>query len=97
MTNSHANVATISRQVQDVMVVEVNTASLNEEYEYSISDLENKIIRKGYFRAPLVQLRTSYMNDGEYLFHLYKAGKECFTEYFQKLDPLKVFESRLSF
>jgi ABC-type uncharacterized transport system substrate-binding protein len=62
---------TITENKTDVFNVDV----LNENYFYKpmvyiIYGKDNKMVRRGQFMAPSVQLRTSYMQEGDYLFQI---------------------------
>ncbi|MDB5190895.1 MAG: hypothetical protein JWQ96_458 [Segetibacter sp.] len=86
MTNNAIQV-TVTEQVYDLFLVDIlNQTLLYESFEYAICSEDNKTIRKGQFRAPSVQLRTSDLCEGNYQFQLYLKGKEWQCAAFQKVS-----------
>jgi len=76
--------ALLNEKVSDILFLQVQSATCSELFEYCIEDPLKNIVRKGIFRAPDVQIRTSLMKGGKYLLHLYKSGEECFSASFRK-------------
>jgi hypothetical protein len=72
-------------------VFDVNV--LNKEYQYQSLDYiiygkDNKMIRKGHFRAPSVQLRITPMQECEYLFQIVLSENEKVNIPFHKTHSL---------
>ena len=69
--------ARITDVVQDFMFVEINSFVMqNKTFEYKIFSQDEKLIRKGRFEGPMVQLRLSLMQEGKYIFLLYLNGEQ---------------------
>lgn len=77
MYQINGSFASITDIVQDFMFVEIrNIAILDKTFEYKIVSQDDKLIRKGRFEGPNVQLRLSLMPEGTYFFRLYLNGEE---------------------
>ncbi len=67
MTLSPLQVA-ITEKNNDMFDVDIsNQTLLYKSLDFIIYGKDNKMVRKGQFRAPSVQLRTTYMQAGDYL------------------------------
>jgi hypothetical protein len=62
---------TITQQVFDFMMIEVNHADILSTFSYAIIDHHQQAIRKGNFRGQMVQLRLSHIPEGKYQFSLH--------------------------
>jgi hypothetical protein len=70
MGNSTIQVS-ITEKKNDVFDVDILTHSMMySSFEYIIYGENNKMLRRGQFRAPSVQLRASGMQEGTYHFKL---------------------------
>ncbi len=77
--------ARITDVVQDFMFVEINSFVMqNKTFEYKIFSQDEKLIRKGRFEGPMVQLRLSLMQEGKYIFLLYLNGEQLQNSGFEK-------------
>jgi len=77
--------ARITDIVHDFLFVEINSTALqNKTFEYKIISQEEKLIRKGHFEGPMVQLRLSLMQEGKYTFQLYLNGEQLLNSGFEK-------------
>jgi hypothetical protein len=64
--------ATVTNIVWDFMFVQIISDVLqNKTLEYKIFSLDDKLIRKGHFEGPIIQLRLSHIQEGNYIFQLY--------------------------
>ena len=75
----------VIEKVTDLIFVDIlNRRFEYESFEYIIYDGHKKIVRKGYFRAPSVQLRTNNLQEGTYSFQLLLNGEVWNTTEFRK-------------
>jgi len=75
---------TITQQVFDFMMIEVNHADISSTFSYSIIDQQQQAIRKGNFRGQMVQLRLSHIPEGKYQFSLHHNDALISTIPFEK-------------
>ena len=88
MTISTIEVA-ITEKKEDVFDVDILSKSfLYTLLDYVILGKDNQLIRRGQFRAPSVQLRTTYMQDGDYMFQLQLRDGEYVNVPFHKTRSL---------
>lgn len=81
--------AAVSNIVYDLMNVEIIHSSLfNNIFEYRICCDDEKIIRKGRFTGPNVQLRLSFIKEGKYSFLLFLNGEQIQQSGFEKIADL---------
>ena len=86
MLPQHFLTANVSNIVYDLLKVEIVQSTLfNTTFEYKICCPNEKIIRKGSFRGPNVQLRLSLMQEGKYSFHLFLNGEQIQYSGFEKM------------
>ena len=72
-------------QVADMIYVNITNKTLQyDSFEYNIYNGDKKVVRRGYFRAPSVQLRTANLADGTYQFELLLNGQVWETAEFRK-------------
>jgi hypothetical protein len=84
MGNSTIQVS-ITEKKNDVFDVDILThATMYSSFEYIIYGANNKMLRRGQFRAPSVQLRTTGMQEGNYLFQLLLNDNEILNVPFYK-------------
>lgn len=62
---------TITQEVFDFMMIEVNHADISSRFNYSIAGADNSPIRKGNFNGQMVQLRLSHVPEGNYQFSFF--------------------------
>ncbi len=80
--NSLANITTV---VNDHFFIEIKNQPLaGSTFEYKICTHDEKIIRKGQFSGPYVQLRLSLIEEGQYIFLLYLNGQKLQESSFEK-------------
>jgi hypothetical protein len=79
------NQLSVTPKSTDLIYVDIlNDSLLYESFEYVIYGNDKTMIRRGQFRAPSVQIRTNYLEEGTYHFQLLLNGKEWKTTYFEK-------------
>lgn len=72
MTTLNKTDISITEIVYDLMMVNVNRASLLKNcITYVIRNQANKLIRKGNFSGYNVQLRMTHLEDGQYEFDMF--------------------------
>jgi hypothetical protein len=80
-----ATQVSIIDKVSDMVYIDILNQKLQHaSFEYVILNGEKKIVRKGNFRAPSVQLRTNHLEEGMYQFQLLLNGKLWETTDFRK-------------
>lgn len=80
--NSLAIVTTV---VTHFLFIEIKNQPLaGNTFEYKICTPDEKIIRKGQFTEPNVQLRLSLIKEGKYNFLLYLNGQKLQESSFEK-------------
>jgi len=63
--------------VYDHMLIEINNNMLRtKNFEYRICTKDERLVRQGSFRGPMVQLRLSMMDTGIYELLLSNDGKQ---------------------
>ncbi|MDI9365886.1 MAG: hypothetical protein QM541_13100 [Flavobacterium sp.] len=75
---------TITQQVLDFMMIEVNDADISSTFSYIIVDNNQQAIRKGNFKGQIVQLRLSHIPEGKYQFILHQNDELLTTIPFEK-------------
>jgi hypothetical protein len=76
MTTSNKTDISITEIVYDLMMVNVNRASLLKDcITYVIRNQANKLVRKGNFSGYNVQLRMTHLEDGQYEFDMFIEDK----------------------
>jgi len=71
--------------VYDHMLIEINNNVLRtKNFEYRICTKEEKLVRQGSFRGPMVQLRLSLMDTGTYRLLLSSDGQQWQQYAFEK-------------
>lgn len=79
------NQVSVTTQSFDLMYVDILNQTLQyESFEYIIYAEGKRMIRRGQFRAPSVQIRTNGLQDGTYEFQLLLHGEEWKNMIFQK-------------
>ena len=79
----------ITEKKNDVFDVDILSQTLfYRPLDYIIYGKDNKMIRRGQFRAPSVQLRTTYMQEGDYLFQILLNEDDYINVPFQKSAAL---------
>ena len=82
------NQVTVTTQTYDLIYVDINNDSfLYQSFEYVIYSPNNTMLRRGQFRSPCVQIRTSNLEEGTYHFQLLLNGQEWRTTHFEKRSP----------
>lgn len=82
---SIATQVSIVDQVTDMVFIDILNNKLQyASFEYVIMNGDKKIVRKGNFRAPSVQLRTNNLAEGLYQLQLLLNGKIWETTDFRK-------------
>ncbi|HNP23942.1 MAG TPA: hypothetical protein PKM63_12475 [Panacibacter sp.] len=85
MSALQQRIAAITENVNEFLFVEIFPQNLEgHEFDYLITDLSHTTIRRGCFKAPKVQIRTSLMPEGHYNFILCKNGETLFQSSFGK-------------
>lgn len=75
----------ITEKKNDVLDVDILTSSmLFNSFEYRIWGDNNKMLRRGQFRAPSVQMRTNDLREGNYMFQLLLNDNEILNAPFHK-------------
>lgn len=63
--------------VYDHLLIEINSSLLKtKNFEYRICTNDERLVRQGSFRGPMVQLRVSLMNTGNYQLLLSENGEQ---------------------
>ncbi len=63
--------------VYDHMLIEINNYVLRtKNFEYRICTKDERLVRQGSFRGPMVQLRLSLMDTGKYHLLLSSDGQQ---------------------
>lgn len=76
MTTLNKTDISITEIVYDLMMVNVNRASLLKDcITYVIRNQANKLVRKGNFSGYNVQLRMTHLEDGQYEFDMFIEDK----------------------
>ncbi len=84
MTSSSTQV-TITEKAYDLFYVDIlNQTLLYQSFDFIIYGEDHKMLRKGHFRSPSAQLRTSDLKEGSYEFQLLFNGQEWHTSQFEK-------------
>lgn len=79
------NDCTVTEKVYDMLFVNILDEKLQyDSFEYVIYTINNTMLRKGCFRAPSVQIRTTNMDKGTYQIQLLHEGQEWITTLFEK-------------
>jgi hypothetical protein len=79
------NQVSVTTQSFDLIYVDILNQKLQyESFEYIIYTEDKKMIRRGQFRAPSVQIRTCGLQEGTYEFQLLLHGEEWKNTLFQK-------------
>jgi hypothetical protein len=82
------NQVNVTAKSYDLLYVDIlNDALLYESFEYVIYRNDKTMLRRGQFRAPSVQIRTSNLEEGTYQFHILLNGEEWKTTCFEKQNP----------
>ena len=72
MPNYSGANAIIRKKTSDILCVEIiNPCICNKTFVYKIISSEEKIVRKGNFIGPTVQLCIGFLQVGDYIFQLY--------------------------
>jgi len=89
---ANATQVSVIGNVSDLIFVDIHNQLLQyESFEYAIYNNDKKVVRKGYFRAPSVQLRTNNLQEGIYQFELKLHGKVWETAEFRKRPDILAF------
>jgi hypothetical protein len=79
------NQVSVTSQSYDLIYVDILNQSVQyESFEYVIYNQEKRMLRKGQFKAPTVQIRTNHLQEGKYHFQLLLHGQEWTTAFFEK-------------
>jgi hypothetical protein len=82
---SMATQVSVIDRTSDMIYIDILNKKLQyASFEFVILNGEKKIVRKGNFRAPSVQLRTNNLEEGIYLFQLLLNGELWETTNFRK-------------
>ena len=82
----------ITDVVYDHLLIEIKHSLLTMKYfEYRICTKDEKLVRQGSFRGPMVQLRLSLMDSGDYQLLLSANGNEWEQFGFEKKATYVVF------
>lgn len=85
MTTLNKTDISITEIVYDLMMVNVNRASLLKNcITYVIRNQANKLVRKGNFSGYNVQLRMTHLEDGQYEFDMFIEDQLCLNIPFEK-------------
>jgi len=84
MTTATDQVSVTTKSTDLIFVQILNEKLQYESFEYVIYGQDKSLLRRGTFRAPSVQIRTTYMNEGIYQFQLLLNGQEWKTTLFEK-------------
>lgn len=77
MTTFLPGAVSITGVVYDHLLIEINHDLLKtRNFEYRICTKDQRLLRQGSFLAPMVQLRLSYMDTGDYQLLLSENGQE---------------------
>lgn len=77
MTTFQPGAVSITDVVYDHLLIEINQHLLKtRNFEYRICTKDHRLLRQGSFLGPVVQLRVSYMDTGDYELLLSENGKE---------------------
>lgn len=83
------NQVSVTLKSFDLIYVDILNQSLQYElFEYVIYTEDKRMIRRGQFRAPSVQIRTNDLQEGTYEVQLFLRGEEWKNMLFQKRSPL---------
>ena len=85
MITTNTTAVAISQITNDIVMMEVR----HEDkrlciFDYEIKDATERIIRRGRFTGPLVQLGTQFLNNGNYEIDLMVKGETWRTIHFTK-------------
>jgi hypothetical protein len=81
----HSTQVSVVGHMSDMIFIDIHNQTLQyESFEFNIYNGDKKVVRKGYFRAPSVQLRTNNLAEGTYQFELLLNGKVWETTEFRK-------------
>jgi len=84
MTTATDQVSVTTKSTDLLFVQILNEELQYESFDYLIYGQDKSVLRRGTFRAPSVQIRTTYMNEGTYQFQLLFKGQEWKTTLFEK-------------
>jgi hypothetical protein len=75
----------ISQITNDIVIMEVRHEDRNDcIFDYEIKDAAERVVRRGRFTGPLVQLGTQFLNNGIYEIDLLVKGETWRTVRFTK-------------
>jgi len=81
----HQAAISITDIVYDHMLIEINNNVLRtKNFEYRICTKDERLVRQGSFRGPMVQLRLSLMDTGSYRLLLSSDGQQWQQYAFEK-------------
>jgi len=77
MTTFQPGAVSITDVVYDHLLIEINHNLLKtRNFEYRICTKDKQLLRQGSFLGPMVQLRLSFMDTGNYQLLLSENGQE---------------------
>jgi len=77
MTTFQPGAISVTDVVYDHLLIEINHNLLKtKNFEYRIWSKDKRVVRQGTFRGPMVQLRLSLMDTGNYQLLLSENGNE---------------------
>ncbi len=77
MTTFQLGAISVTDVVYDHLLIEINHNLLKtKNFEYRIWSKDKRVVRQGTFRGPMVQLRLSLMDTGNYQLLLSENGNE---------------------
>jgi len=78
--------------VYDHLLIEITSSLLKtKNFEYRICTKDEKLVRQGSFRGPMVQLRVSLMNTGNYQLLISENGREWEQFGFEKKETAMAY------
>ncbi|HWB26094.1 MAG TPA: hypothetical protein VG738_11470 [Chitinophagaceae bacterium] len=77
MTTFQPGAISVTDVVYDHLLIEINHNLLkNKSFEYRIWTKDKRIVRQGSFRGPMVQMRLSMIDTGNYQLLLSEDGQK---------------------
>ncbi len=85
MSAFQPSAVSVTDVVFDHLLIEINHNLLrNKNFEYRICTKDKRLVRQGSFRGPMVQIRLSMMDTGNYQLLLSEDGQEWLDYPFEK-------------
>lgn len=89
MQTTNVSMFTVTARVYDLLYIQVNDSNFNTGFvSYTLIDRTDKVVRKGSFKAPVVQLNLTGLAEGHYNLKL-EISNNDFHEYIvDKVKPI---------